>query len=225
MDKLLADPFGSRVSAHVEVKHLPPIMTQNKEDIENAECNRRYSKEIDGDEFLAMVFQKRSPHLRGWFGLSHHVFGNGRLEIEIPSLSSSPWIRGAPQSGFSLLIFRINSRISLEVFGLPAQRRMLFQVQNRRKPLRCHAITISGLTMTRAERQLGQICESQTHSTLSQVRSLGLLGTERRRTLIWWRRATISIWSSRRVRKLKMMEESKGIKMLNMNREAINSIL
>ncbi|MGD0101542.1 MAG: hypothetical protein ABSC60_14435 [Acidobacteriota bacterium] len=79
--------------------------------------------------------------------------------------------------------------------------------------------------MTRAERQAGQIRESQTQSTLSQVRSLGLLGTERRRTLIWRRRATISIWSSRRVHKLKMMEESKEIKTLNMNREAISSTL
>jgi len=146
-------------------------------------------------------------------------------EILIPSLSSSPWIRGAPQSGLSLLIFRISSRTSFEVFGLPAQCRLFFQVQNRRKPLRCHAITVSGLTMTRAERQAGQMREIQTQSILSKVQSLGLRGIERRRMLSWWRRATISIWSSRRVRKLKIMEESKEIKMLNMNREAISSIL
>ena len=29
-----------------------------------------------------------------------------------PSLSSSPWMRGAPQSGFSMLIRRINTRRS-----------------------------------------------------------------------------------------------------------------
>ena len=29
-----------------------------------------------------------------------------------PSLSSSPWMRGAPQSGFSMLIRRINARRS-----------------------------------------------------------------------------------------------------------------
>jgi hypothetical protein len=36
---------------------------------------------------------------------------------------------------------------------------------------------------------------------------------------------TVSIWISRRVHKLKIMEESKEIKTLNMNRKAIRSIL
>ena len=146
-------------------------------------------------------------------------------ETSIPSLSNSPRIRGAPQRGLALLMVWMSSRISLEILGLPARPRWIFQVQNRRKPLRCHAITVSGLTMSKAERQSGQIRESQTQSTLSEVRSLDLPGTERRRTLIWRRRATISIWSSRRVHKLKMMEESKEIKTLNMNREAISSTL
>jgi hypothetical protein len=34
-----------------------------------------------------------------------------------PSLSSSPWMRGAPQSGFSMLIRRINTRSSLSICG------------------------------------------------------------------------------------------------------------
>src|SRR6188768_965364 len=37
----------------------------------------------------------------------------------IPSLSSSPWIRGAPQSGFSMLICRISARSSLSICGRP----------------------------------------------------------------------------------------------------------
>src|SRR6202035_2121260 len=37
----------------------------------------------------------------------------------MPSLSSSPWIRGAPQSGFSRLILRISSRTSSGTFGRP----------------------------------------------------------------------------------------------------------
>ena len=36
-----------------------------------------------------------------------------------PSLSSSPWIRGAPQSGFSTLIRRINARSSVSICGRP----------------------------------------------------------------------------------------------------------
>ncbi|WP_244438071.1 hypothetical protein [Afipia birgiae] len=36
-----------------------------------------------------------------------------------PSLSSSPWIRGAPQSGFSTLIRRISARSSVSICGRP----------------------------------------------------------------------------------------------------------
>ena len=36
-----------------------------------------------------------------------------------PSLSSSPWIRGAPQSGFSTFLRRINARSSVSICGRP----------------------------------------------------------------------------------------------------------
>jgi hypothetical protein len=36
-----------------------------------------------------------------------------------PSLSSSPWMRGAPQSGFSTLIRMINARSSVSICGRP----------------------------------------------------------------------------------------------------------
>src|SRR6266852_3266336 len=38
----------------------------------------------------------------------------------MPNLSSSPWIRGVPQSGLSLLICRIRSRISRSTDGRPS---------------------------------------------------------------------------------------------------------
>src|ERR1035437_243210 len=40
--------------------------------------------------------------------------------ISMPSLRSSPWIRGAPQSGLALLICRIRSRISRSTVGRPS---------------------------------------------------------------------------------------------------------
>jgi hypothetical protein len=38
-----------------------------------------------------------------------------------PSFSSSPWIRGAPHNGFSLLIRRMRSRNSCSILGLPGR--------------------------------------------------------------------------------------------------------
>src|SRR6266852_8853351 len=52
-----------------------------------------------------------------------------------PSLSSSPWMRGAPQSKFSILICRISVRSSKSICGRPPRERD-FHRQWRRKPAR-----------------------------------------------------------------------------------------
>src|SRR5712691_10541358 len=93
--------------------------------------------------------------------------------ISMPSLSSSPWIRGAPHNGFSRLMHRIKCRISRDTVALPAFPRRPFHVQNNRNPLRCQAITVSGLTMTSADRQSLHTRESQAHSIRSTGDSLG----------------------------------------------------
>ena len=41
----------------------------------------------------------------------------------IPSFSSSPWMRGAPHSGFSTLIRRIRLRTSIGTLGRPPRDR------------------------------------------------------------------------------------------------------
>src|SRR5665811_2558892 len=79
--------------------------------------------------------------------------------MSMPSLRSSPWMRGAPQSGFSRLIFRISLRISFDTGGRPRWPRRTFQVQNRRNPLRCHAVTAVSYTHLRAhETVLDLVC-------------------------------------------------------------------
>ena len=57
----------------------------------------------------------------------------------------------SPQVGFSRAIWRINAWMSFGRRGLPAGRD--FHRQNRRNPLRCHRISVSGLTTTKALRQ------------------------------------------------------------------------
>jgi hypothetical protein len=51
--------------------------------------------------------------------------------------------------------------------------RRTFQVQNKRKPARCQATTVSGLTMASAERQSLQRRDSQTHNRRSVEVNLG----------------------------------------------------
>ena len=118
-----------------------------------------------------------------------------------PSLSNSPWMRGAPHSGFSRLNFRMSLRTSFGTVGLPGFPRRTFQVQNIRKPLRCQPMTVSGLRMSKERRQSTQAWDSQAHRSRSAVISFGRF-TERRRTASWCRNARFS--TCRAVRDLKL---------------------
>jgi hypothetical protein len=82
-------------------------------------------------------------------------------------------MRGAPQRGLARLIFRIRFRTSGDTRGRPSRWR-LFQFQYRRNPLRCQAMTVSGLTRSSAERQSFHNRESQTHGTRSAQRRRSL---------------------------------------------------
>src|SRR5258705_13978063 len=72
----------------------------------------------------------------------------------MPSLSNSPWIRGAPHSGLAMLISRISLRISVGKVVRPPRRRDL-QRQYDLNPGRCHFITVSGFKIARAFRTVG----------------------------------------------------------------------
>jgi hypothetical protein len=87
-------------------------------------------------------------------------------------------MRGAPHNEFISAIVRINWRTSGGMSGRPTRCR-LFQVQKSRKPRRCQARTVSGLTMTRAVRHPFQRLDSQTHSILSACVSRRRCGRER----------------------------------------------
>src|ERR1017187_6859123 len=117
--------------------------------------------------------------------------------MSMPSLSNSPWMRGAPQSGLSRHILRISSRTSLGTGGRPNRPRRTFQVQISRKPLRCQAMTVSGLTLTKEDRQSPQASQSHAQRSRSAEVSFGRL-TERRRTPSWRRSARCSSWSADR---------------------------
>jgi hypothetical protein len=59
-----------------------------------------------------------------------------------------------------------------------------FHVQNSRRAVRCHAMTVSGWTMTSADRQSGQMLHSQAQRSRSDDVSLGRF-TERWSTPSW----------------------------------------
>ncbi len=82
-------------------------------------------------------------------------------------------MRGAPHNGFSRHMRLMRSRTSRETGGRPLRRGRDFQVQKRRKPLRCRPITVAGLTIARAPRQSGQKPEIRTQNRRSDGCSRG----------------------------------------------------
>jgi hypothetical protein len=147
---------------------------------QGSEPNRRHSQEVDGNHTLYVVLQESTPGLRGRSPMANDVL-TLVSPMSIPSLSNSPWIRGAPQRGCSRLIVRIKARISFGTAGRPRLPQRIFQVQNRRKPFRCQPMTVDALTRKMFERQSFQTAHSPAHRSRSVGLNLDRL-TERRRT-------------------------------------------
>lgn len=63
VDDLLPGPSRRRRPGDGEMQHLPAVVRQNDEDKENSESNRRHREEVDGDELLHVVGEKRPPRL------------------------------------------------------------------------------------------------------------------------------------------------------------------
>jgi len=137
------------------------------------EADRGHREEVDGDQLLSMILKECAPSLRRRFAAAHHVFADAALtdvDAELAQLTVDPWctptrILSAHLAG--------SSRSSREMIGRPGSPCRTFQVQKRRKPLRCQATTVSGSTMASAERQPLQMRESQTHNKRSDGVNFG----------------------------------------------------
>jgi hypothetical protein len=65
LSHLLHDPESMRISCHVETQNLSPVVTYDKEAIQNAKRERRYREEVHGCNCLAMVPEECQPAFGG----------------------------------------------------------------------------------------------------------------------------------------------------------------
>jgi len=97
-----------------------------------------------------------------------------------------------PNEPFDIGPLPRGSRTSCGTLGRPALPRCIFHVQNKRKPFRCQATTVSALTIIRADFQSAHTRCNQTQ----EIRSVGVnfnrLGADRRNTVSCCRRARFS---------------------------------
>ena len=98
-----------------------------------------------------------------------------RSETSIPSLRNSPWIRGAPHSGFADAILSMSARIAATVLGRPDCFCRDRSVQRRRSHWRCQRTTVSACTMSKAPRQPRQALANTIQKNRSHDRRRGRL--------------------------------------------------
>ena len=59
--QLLDDPLRSRVAGHVEVQDPAASVLDDEEAVQQLEGHRRHGEEVEGDDHLAMILEKRKP--------------------------------------------------------------------------------------------------------------------------------------------------------------------
>src|SRR6516225_4884659 len=119
LPQLLRGPFRGGVSGHGEMQYPAAVVSQHQEYVQHLKPNGWHREEVDRYHILDVILQERPPGLRRWLAASAIYLPTLVSPMSMASLRSSPWMRGAPQSGFSRLILRISCRICLDTAGRP----------------------------------------------------------------------------------------------------------
>jgi len=133
----------------VAVYNPSPVMANNKEAVQQLERDRGDGQKVHGRDRFAMIVKKSPPAWASSGSLGARFIQREMLRSDTskPSMSRSPWMRGAPQVGFSAAMPKIRSRSSREILLLPACFLLLeSMLQYMRKPAPCQPTTVSGAT-------------------------------------------------------------------------------
>ena len=84
----------------------------------------RHDEEIGGHDLIDLIGEEGPLRLGGRTPVARDVLSHRRWLTSMPSFKSSPWILGAPHTGFASAIVRINTRTSGGTAGLPRRRRL-----------------------------------------------------------------------------------------------------
>src|SRR5258708_3503885 len=159
----------------VEVNDPPAVMDKDDEDEQDPTRDGRYGEEIHRAQRRYVIGEERSPCLRRRATGRLTSLETVRSDTSMPSLPNSPWMRGAPQSGFALAIFITSVRMAAFVRGRPGRPRAERRAHWRRSHWRCQRTTVSGSTTIRAVRQSRHALASSIQNSRSLWRSRGRL--------------------------------------------------
>jgi len=197
--KLLGRPRRRRMRGDRDVPDASPIVGEEHQDEQEAAGRGRDHEEIGRYDLADVIPQERPPGLRGRLAPAPHVSRDRRLTDVEPEFQQFAMNPRRPPTRVRPAIARISVRTSAGTVGRPIRRR-LFQAHHSRKPRRCQAMTVSGLTMTNAVRHPVEMRESRLQSQRSAFASRNRRGRVRCSTYSWCRNARTSSWSAARAR-------------------------
>src|SRR2546422_3486736 len=93
LDQLPPRPLRGRMFRDIEMHQPPPIVAQHHEHEQDPKGRRGYSEEIQRDQILGVILQKRAPRLRRRPPRSEHVLRNRRLryrQAQLQQLAMDP---------------------------------------------------------------------------------------------------------------------------------------
>ena len=145
--ELLSSPLGRGMLRHVDLQDAAAVVGEDDEDEQDPAGEGRHAKKSTAT-VEPRWFERRCARSRGWRLSPRHEPRTVRSETANPSFNNSPWMRGAPESGFATATSRSAAeRRRRPVAGPPRGRDR--RVQGHATPRRCHAMTVAGWTTTR----------------------------------------------------------------------------
>ncbi len=201
LDKLPRSPLRGGVRRGVEVHHPSTVMRQNDEPERTPKVAVGTTKKSSATRSLRWFSRNARQVGDGGFRRRGMYFATVEMATSMPSFASSLRMRGAPQVTFACDILRIRLTTSRSSPGRPKRPGLLFRLQKRLKPSRCHRITVAGSAIARAFLQSAHPCERITQKVRSHTpRRRRRLPRVRMSTASCCRSARFSSASSRRVR-------------------------
>jgi hypothetical protein len=91
---------------------LATTVLQDQQSVQQPKRDCRDDEQVYRCDAIGVIAQEGPPALRRRRRLIAMYFATVVCPTSMPSLSSSPGIRGAPQSGFAMLVLRIKRRTS-----------------------------------------------------------------------------------------------------------------
>jgi len=77
--ELLSGPFCRWMRRYAEVENPAPVVCQHQEHVQDLKPDGWHGEEVDRDQALEMISEKRPPSLRWWLPAADHVLAHTRL--------------------------------------------------------------------------------------------------------------------------------------------------